>query len=141
MQIKDTSSWQQYSLNGSVPFQQYNTFCHTAEGTRVQGVDLDSTCPRSQSDQASVGLAGETGMIFLGCTSQLTGHIGSTANTPSESMLLWVRDVLVAHWGCCWGNVNRTPQKIFHNPPDVLERHWVLDKQNQGNTQASAQEY
>ncbi|KAK3569192.1 hypothetical protein QTP86_026470, partial [Hemibagrus guttatus] len=44
------------------------------------GVDSASKFPRSQSNPASVGCAGQTSLIHGGPTSQLTGLKGSAAN-------------------------------------------------------------
>ncbi|KAF7666841.1 hypothetical protein LDENG_00089500, partial [Lucifuga dentata] len=47
---------------------------------RVQGVDLASKFPRSQSNRASEGCAGKISQIHGGPTSQLTGLKGFAAN-------------------------------------------------------------
>ena len=65
-------------------FQQDNVPCHKAGmvwGAQQQGVDLASKFPRSQSNRASVGCAGQTSPIHGAPTSQLTGLKGSATNT------------------------------------------------------------
>ena len=118
-------------------FQQDNALCHNANGSgmvwgarqRVSCLVLDSKFPRSQSNWASVGCAGQTSQIYGGPTSQLTGLKGSAANilVPDTTAHLQgsggvhgFRAGLAAKEGPCFFFV------FFYQNKRVSQDHFVL---------------